>query len=282
MSRTDLLSLRQVCFSYPGGTPALREVSLTIQAGEFVAFVGQNGAGKTTCAKLLNGILKPDQGEVWVNGQETRQTPASVLAQTVGYCYQHPDHQIWALHVADELAFGPRNLGLSPAEVQQRVEEALALVDLTAQHDHYTFSLGWGERQKLAVAAILAMRPRVIVVDEPTTGLDWDGSRRIMDLLNHLNEHGLTVIIITHDMNVVAAYARRCVVFADGCVIRDGSTAAVLQDRPALQQAHLRPPQFIRMAQALAHCGIAVSAASPETLKADLRQRLQAKRVNVH
>jgi energy-coupling factor transport system ATP-binding protein len=271
----SLIELKEVSFAYPDSPDALRDVSLTVDAGEFVAFVGQNGAGKTTCAKLLNDILHPRSGEVWIAGSRTDTVATSELAQTVGYCYQNPDHQIWALKVEDELAFGPRNLGLSTEEVRRRTDEALALIDLAHQRDSYTFSLGWGERQKLAVAAILAMQPRVIVVDEPTTGLDWNGSRRIMDLLSDLNARGLAVIFITHDMAIVAAYARRCVVFAEGRIVRDGPTLDVMYDQEALALADLRPPQFVRLAQELAGDHSIGQVATPDDLKAELTQKLR-------
>jgi energy-coupling factor transport system ATP-binding protein len=270
-----LIDMRNVSFSYEEDIRALAEVSLKITDGEFVAFVGQNGAGKTTCAKHLNGILKPTKGEVWIAGSRTDEVAASELAQTVGYCYQNPDHQIWALRVEDELAFGPRNLGLSPEEVKQRVEEALALVDLGDRRDEYTFSLGWGERQKMAVASILAMRPRVIVVDEPTTGLDWGGSTRIMDLLADLNTGGLTVIIITHDMPIATAYTGRSIVFAGGRIVRDGPTSEVMRDLAALEQADLRPPQFVRVALALESQGFRTSARTPDGLASDIRRALE-------
>jgi energy-coupling factor transport system ATP-binding protein len=252
----------------------LKDISLEIHKSELVALVGQNGAGKTTCAKLMNGILKPSQGRVTVAGKSTAEVSTSTLAHTVGYCYQNPDHQIWALKVEEELAFGPQNLGFSEEEVQEQVDKALELADLTEQREAYTFALGWGQRQKLAVAAILAMRPEVIIVDEPTTGLDWEGSLRIMELLQSLNEQGMTVVIITHDLDIVARYARRVVIFADGAIVRDGETQRVLRDVDALQVADLRPPQFIRVALALQEVGLP-DVRTSEELKAALISRLE-------
>jgi energy-coupling factor transport system ATP-binding protein len=276
-----LIAVKNVNYKYKEGPLVLQDISISIKKGEFIAFVGQNGAGKTTCAKLLNGILHPTSGEVIVNGQNTSEVPASEVARTVGYSYQNPDHQIWALHVEDEIAFGPRNLGLSADEVSQRVEDALALSDLAEERESYTFSLGWGERQKLAVASVMAMRPQVIIVDEPTTGLDWNGSVRIMNLINELNKSGMTVIIITHDMEIVTAYAHRVIVFTDGKIVTDGPIDQVMYDVSSLAKADLRPPQFIRVALALEICGISLST-SPDILKEEIISTIEmrSKRVN--
>lgn len=263
-------------YKYKDGPLVLRDISLSIKKGEFIAFVGQNGAGKTTCAKLLNGTLHPSSGEVVVNGQNTSEVPTSEIARTVGYSYQNPDHQIWALQVKDEIAFGPRNLGLSSDEVIQRVDEALALSDLTEQRESYTFSLGWGERQKLAVASIMAMRPQLMIVDEPTTGLDWNGSLQIMNLINEFNKGGMTVIIITHDMEIVTAYANRIVVFTDGEIVKDGPVEQVMYDVTSLAQADLRPPQFIRVALALENFGISL-ATSPDILKNEIISTIETR-----
>ena len=269
-----LIEFSGVWFHYSEGKDVLREIFLSFQAGEFVALVGQNGAGKTTCAKLINGLLKPTAGEVRINGERTEETPSSSIARTVGYTYQNPDHQIWSLHVEDELAFGPQNLGMPEDEIARQVAEALDLADLTSHRQEYTFSLGWGQRQKLAVASIVAMRPEVIIVDEPTTGLDWDGSIRIMDLLTRLNDSGMTVIIITHDMEIVTRYAARVVVFGEGRILRDGPVLDVMYDWESLAEAALRPPQFIRVALALHDLGIRPTL-TPEALIADINTQFE-------
>jgi energy-coupling factor transporter ATP-binding protein EcfA2 len=279
---TPIIRIENVSFHYKTGVDVLNNISLGIFQGEFIAFVGQNGAGKTTCAKLLNGILRPTFGKVQVNGIDTASVPSSDIARTVGYCYQNPDHQIWALKVEDELAFGPRNLGFPANEVQKRVNEGLDLADLSQQRDSYTFSLGWGERQKLAVAAILTMRPQIIIVDEPTTGLDWEGSVRIMELLKRLNQNGLTVIIITHDMEIVTSYTRRVIVFANGRIITDGSVAEVMYNTEALSIADLRPPQFIRIAIALHLNGFKQSVTTIQEFQSELYSLFEKRSASGH
>jgi energy-coupling factor transporter ATP-binding protein EcfA2 len=247
-----VISVRDVSYRYEGDAPpALDHVSLTIDAGEFVAFVGQNGAGKTTLAKTFNGILMPTTGDVYVQGKETRAAGLDVLARIVGYVYQNPDHQIFANTVRDEVAFGPRNLGLSPAAIDQAVKQALELVGMQSEADTYPFMLGRGQRQKLAVASVVAMGSPVLVVDEPTTGLDLQGAQNIMQLLRQWNADGRTIIIITHDMNLVAEYAQRTVVMARGHVLADGPTRSVLTQQAVLAQAFLKAPQVTRVAQSL-------------------------------
>jgi len=252
------LDITDLVFRYASGVAdVLRGVNLRIDHGEFVALIGQNGAGKTTLAKHFNGLLKPSSGSVRVMGRDTRAAPVADLARAVGYVYQNPDHQIFAQRVRAEAAFGPRNLGLSPSEVEQRVERALALVGLREHADDFAFSLGRGQRQKLAVASVLAMEPRILVVDEPTTGLDQAGARGILDLLSTWNVEGRTIVVITHDMTLVAERIPRTVVVNDGLILADGPTRHVLTDASLLRKAYLRPPQVTRVAQRLGDLGVA-------------------------
>ena len=252
------LDITDLVFRYASSVAdVLRGVNLRIDHGEFVALIGQNGAGKTTLAKHFNGLLKPSSGSVRVMGRDTRAAPVADLARAVGYVYQNPDHQIFAQRVRAEAAFGPRNLGLSPSEVEQRVERALALVGLREHADDFAFSLGRGQRQKLAVASVLAMEPRILVVDEPTTGLDQAGARGILDLLSTWNVEGRTIVVITHDMTLVAERIPRTVVVNDGLILADGPTRHVLTDASLLRKAYLRPPQVTRVAQRLGDLGVA-------------------------
>ncbi len=251
-SAQPIIQVQDVSHQYESNAkPALDHVSLTIHRGEFVAFIGQNGAGKTTLAKTFNGILMPTGGNVFVDGQETRAAGLDTLARVVGYVYQNPDHQIFSTTVKDEVAFGPRNLGLPRDEVDKAVKHALELVEMQAEADAYPLLLGRGQRQKIAVASVIAMGPPVLVVDEPTTGLDLRGSVGIMNLLRQWNEDGRTIIIITHDMNIVAEFAPRTVVMAQGRILADGPTRQVLTNQELLAQAFLKSPQITRLAQSL-------------------------------
>ncbi len=243
------LQAEGVWFSYPGREPALRGVDLEIEAGQFVALIGQNGSGKTTLAKHFNGLLRPEQGRVLIDGQEIGGRETADLASTIGYCYQNPDHQIFATTVAEEIEFGPRNLGVSPEEVVSRTGRLLDLVRLRDEAERYPFSLGRGQRQKLAVASVLAMEPRILIVDEPTTGLDWQGGEAMMRLMRELHAGGRTIVIITHDMNIVAEFAQRAVVMAGGRIVADGTAAEVFSQDAALGEADLRAPQAFQIAR---------------------------------
>jgi energy-coupling factor transport system ATP-binding protein len=264
-----------VVFRYAARAPdILRGVSLRIERGDFAALIGQNGAGKTTLAKHFNGLLRPSAGAVRVLGTDTRTAGLADLARTVGYVYQNPDHQIFAQRVRSEVAFGPRNLGLSQADVDARVEQALKLVDLQEYADSFAFSLGRGQRQKLAVASVLAMEPPVLVVDEPTTGLDKPGARGILDLLSRWNADGKTIIVITHDMALVAERVPRTIVVNEGRILADGPTREVLSDAALLRQAFLRPPQVTRVAQRLSPFGISPKVMTVDELRTEIRSRL--------
>lgn len=270
------IDVNRVVFRYePAAPEVLHGVSLRILRGEFVAMIGQNGAGKTTLAKMFNGLLKPTSGTVLAGGIDTKQATVGQLAKTVGYVYQNPDHQIFAQRVRAEVAFGPHNLRLSEAETEERVTEALELVGLTDHAEDYAFSLGRGQRQKLAVASVLAMRPPTLVVDEPTTGLDQKGAKGILDLLSRWNGEGRTIVVITHDMSLVAERVPRTVVVAGGEVIADGPTRQVLADQHLLARAFLRPPQVTRVAQRLSHYGVRPDVLTIPELHAELSRLMK-------
>ncbi len=252
-----LIGVRDVEFRYtPASEPVLRGVNLTINHGEFVALLGQNGAGKTTLAKHFNGLLVPSRGQVMVGGRPTTEMSLTELARQVGYCYQNPDHQIFAPTVEKEVRFGPDNLGLPEAEAAVLADRALELVGLAAVREMNPFVLGRGQRQLLAVASIIAMDPPALVVDEPTTGMDLAGAQRIMRLLASWAADGRTIIVITHDMDVVAEFIPRAVVMAHGQVLADGDTQDVLRRDDVLLEARLLAPAAITLSDQLSHLGV--------------------------
>lgn len=246
-----LVSLEGVTHRYPDGTEALRGASLQVREGEFVAILGQNGSGKTTLMKHLNGLLKPTAGRVVVCGRDTAAATIDELAKDVGYIFQDPTSQIFKMKVRDELAVGPQNLGLSKAEVERRVEAAAERLDITHLLDKNPFFLSKGEQQRVAVAAIMAMEPRVLVLDEPTTGQDLRRSRDILDLCAELNRAGTTVIMVTHDMKLAAEYADRVVVMRQGEVVAEGPTREVFGMTDVLASSFLRPPQVTELCMSL-------------------------------
>jgi energy-coupling factor transport system ATP-binding protein len=246
-----LLEVDHLVHRYPDGTEALGGVSCAIRRGEFVAILGQNGSGKTTLVKHLNGILAPTAGEIRLAGRSLRGQPTTALSRRVGLVFQNPDHQIFAERVWDEVAFGPRLQGLSETDVRGRVEEALAAVGLGGLGDLDPFTLTKGGRQRVAVAGTLATKPEVIILDEPTTGLDSRELQGMMALIGRLNTAGHTIVIITHAMDVAAAHARRVILMRGGRILRDGPTREVFADEPVIGQTGLRPPPVVQVGNRL-------------------------------
>jgi len=246
-SGEPVIELRDLVHTYAGGHRGLAGVSLTVGRGEYVAVVGRNGAGKTTLIKHLNRILDPTSGEVMVNGLEASKLEPWELAHHVGYVFQNPDHQIFSTTVAEEVRYGLKFAGLEPREIEQRIDEVLHVTGLSEVRDVHPFSLGKGERQRLAVASILALRPAILVVDEPTTGQDWDGVHVMMTLIDRLNAEGTTILMVTHDIDVVAHHAKRVVVMNDGRVTADGPTGEVLSRIDVLAEAAVETTQTVAL-----------------------------------
>jgi len=245
------IRVQDLDFAYPDGTRALEDVNLTISTGEFVALIGQNGSGKTTLSKCLNGLYKPTSGDVIVDGLNSKTTPIVQMVRRVGYVFQNPDHQLFNSNCWDEIAYGPRNIQLTEDEVKTRVEEAAGVVGLPEMYfGEHPFFLSKGLRQRVAIASILALRPQVIIVDEPTTGQDARQSFEIMDFLKDLNEkHAHTIVIITHDMPIVGKYARRVIVMGEGRILADGPTTEIFAHPDVLEKTFLEPPQITQLAQ---------------------------------
>ena len=257
------IQVKDLDFTYPDGTKALESINVSIKIGEFIALIGQNGSGKTTLSKLLNGLYKPSSGDVIVDGLNSKTTPIVQMVRRVGYVFQNPDHQLFNNNCWDEVAYGPRNIELPEEEVKIRVEEATQVVGLQKKYfEEHPFFLSKGLRQRVAIASILALRPQVIIVDEPTTGQDARQSFEIMDFLKDLNEnHGHTIIIITHDMPIVAQYAHRVILMSEGKTLADDETARVFSQPEILAKAFLEPPEITQLAQSVQELGF-----SPGTL----------------
>jgi len=236
----EILSLREVSFSYPGGPLVLTNLSLSFKAGELTAILGENGSGKTTLLKLLQGLLQPQAGEVW--------RPPEVRA---GFVFQNPDYQLFAEKVWEEVAQGPKLLRLEAKEVEQRVAKALSQVHLLDRADEDPFSLTKGQRQRLAVAAVLALMPQVIILDEPTTGLDHREQEDILALIQDLHGQGHTIIMVTHSMWAASRYARRLIVLQAGLVVLDGPTREVFADEERLAACGLRSPELVQISRGL-------------------------------
>ncbi|MEW8978100.1 MAG: ABC transporter ATP-binding protein [Symbiobacterium sp.] len=243
MRRLAEIRVNDLHFHYTPGVEVLRGISLTISPGA-VAIIGQNGAGKSTFVRLLNGLLKPTAGEVLVDGVSTRSTTVATMARKVGLVFQNPTDQLFKSRVLDEVMFGPLNLGLSQEEARQRAEAALERVGLTGAADHNPYDLGLAERKLVTIASVLAMETPVVILDEPTIAQDMTGVRQIGAIVTWLRDQGRTVITITHDMDFVARYFDRVLVFQDGQVLADGPAQAVFAQPDLLRRAGLEPPQI--------------------------------------
>ena len=245
-----MIEFDDVHASYEATLPILKGVSFTIRDGEFVAFVGTNGAGKSTTMRLVNGLLKPDAGQVLVDGVPTTELRTSELARRVGFLFQNPDRQICCNTVREELLFGFKALGQAGPEADARVDAIIEEFGFDADDD--PFLLNRGARQLLALASIVVLAPPVVVLDEPTTGLDFRECEKVMAIIRRIHEQGATVIMVCHDMEVVADYATRCIVMSGGTVVDDAPTFDVLRNRDTLECASLVPPQFMDLSLELA------------------------------
>lgn len=222
-------------------------ISLSIKDGEFVALTGENGAGKSTFSKLLAGILKPSDGKICVNGIDTKKAKNSMLAKTTGFLFQNPDRQLCTYTVRDEIAFGQKALKTgTEEEISNRTEKIIERFGFNP--DEAPFSLSRGQRQRLALASIIAVEPKVMILDEPTTGLDYKECMEIMSAVKELNKNGTTVIMVCHDMELVLDFARRMIVLADGKIEADGKTLEIMRRKEILQKTCLLPPQIIQIA----------------------------------
>ncbi len=237
------IEFRNVHASYDANTPILKGVSFTVNDGEFVAFVGTNGAGKSTTMRLVNGLLKPEQGEVLIDGVPTTQLKTSELARRVGFLFQNPDSQICSNTVRDELLFGFRALHMNMDEAARRVDRVIEEFGFNPDDD--PFLLNRGTRQLLALASIVVLETPVVVLDEPTTGLDFRECVKVMGIIRRLHERGTTVVMVCHDMEVVADFTERVIVMSDGQVVDQGPTFEVLRNRRTLEVASLVPPQIV-------------------------------------
>lgn len=240
-----MLEFKNVGFSY-GQEALIQNISFHIHQGEFVALVGENGAGKSSISKLCNGLLKPNTGEVLVNGCNTKTTKSSAIAKEVGYLFQNPDRQICQNSIQSEIMFGLSYLCTDKKECESRSRHIMEEFHFTPEQD--PFNLSRGERQRVALASILVCEPKLLILDEPTTGLDYRECIQIMDMIRKLNQAGTTILMITHDMELVHDYADRVLVLNEGRLIGDGACEEIMTDRTLLEQASVLPAQIPELA----------------------------------
>lgn len=248
---SSVLTLKSLSYAYDGKQAALNDIDLTITTGEFVAIIGQNGSGKTTLVKHLNGLLRPARGRVLLHGADIAATPVAELARTVGYVFQNPDHMIFSATVREEVAAGPRHLGLPEVAIAERTTAALTQFGLLPYAETQPALLGFGLRRKVSIAAVVAMQTAVLVLDEPTSGLDQRSTHELMTILTDLNQQGRTIILITHDMRLVADWVPSCVVLHNGRLLTHAPTRHIFQQPALLHQTQLEPPPIVQLGQRL-------------------------------
>ena len=246
-----LLEVRNLTFGYERGKQTLRDVSLTIHKGEMVSIVGKNGAGKSTFSKLVCGFETPDQGEILFQGKDLLQENIRHRAKHIGYVMQNPNQMISKTMIFDEVALGLRNMGKSEEEIREKVEETLKVCGLFPFRNWPVSALSFGQKKRVTIASVLVQDPELIILDEPTAGQDFRHYTEIMEFLRGLNEKGVTVVMITHDMHLMLEYTPRALVFADGRLIADRSAAAVLCDPELIHQAALKETSLFTLANQL-------------------------------
>lgn len=250
------IEIKGLSYSYDGRQAALDGVDLRVGEGELVAILGRNGSGKTTLVRHVIGLLQPRSGRVTVLGKDVSNTPTHELAQDVGFCFQNPNHQIVSFTVRDEMAFGLKAHNIDPAEHDGRIREGLATVGMLDSLGAEVFDLGKGQKQRLALASVLTLRPRILIIDEPTTGQDPQMALEIFEIIQRLNQAGTTILIITHKVDYAAAYAQRVVVMGYGRVTFDGSFHALLGDLELMRANSLDLPDTTKLAVLLSKHGV--------------------------
>lgn len=251
-----MLELKNVNFSYKSQHAATSNVSLQIKSGEFLAVVGRNGSGKTTLTRLIMSLIKPKNGEILFDGQSTKKSSAADMARYIGYVFQNPDRQFFRETAAQEVAYGPEQLGYTAAEITVLVNDALAATGLLSLANAYPQTLSKGQKQRLAIASALAMQPKLLILDEPTSGQDAQEQTDLMELLVKLNKSGKAILIITHDMELVAAYPQRVIVMDSGTIAFDGSVAEFFANNHQLVNWGLTEPAALKISRGITELGI--------------------------
>ena len=247
--------LNKVNYTYPNGSLAADDISLHIKSGENAAVIGKNGAGKTTLAKMLNGLLKPQQGDVFIGNRNTKDYTTAQISKLAGYVFQNPDEQIFHATVEKEVAFAPKRMKLKKEDIIRRTQEALKRTKLEEYREENPYNLPLSLRKFVTIAAVLAMEPDIYIFDEPTAGQDMEGNRKLTEILRYLHSKGKTMITITHDMEFVAENFKKIIVMANNKIIRTGSPEEIFRDMEVMKAANLKPPSVSRICTQLGFPG---------------------------
>lgn len=238
------LSTKNLSYTYPDGTHALKNVNMDILKGQKVAIMGPNGAGKSTLFSHFNGLTEPTSGHIEIDGKRMKYDKDTLLEvrQKVGIVFQDPNDQLFAPTVKEDVAFGPMNLGLSYEEVAKRVDEALELVGMEKFKDKTPHHLSGGQQKRVAIAGIIAMRPEIMILDEPTAGLDPEGVEKVLNILDNLNKEGMSIVISSHDIEMVNEFAQKIFVLNEGEILASGNKEEIFSNKSLLKKAHLKAP----------------------------------------
>lgn len=251
-----MITLKDVHFSYANNIEALKGISLTINDGDFIAIMGQNGAGKTTFIKHFNGLLKPSSGTVHVNGVETTKTSVAMLARNIGFVFQNPDNQLFSETVEDEIAFALKNFGFDKETIEKRVTWALGFLSLTQYRKTSPFLLSGGERKRVALASVLAWDPETLVLDEPTIGQDHEQKEKLRQFIMQLQAKKKTVVMVTHDVEFVSECNPRVILIRDGKIVADGIAKDILTNSKLLKESSIVLPQIAQIFTKLSPLGL--------------------------
>ena len=275
------LSTENLSFTYPDGTRALKNINIEIEKGEKVAIIGPNGAGKSTLFSHFNGLTEPTSGCVKIEGKPISFEKDELLKvrQKVGIVFQDPNDQLFAPTVKEDIAFGPMNLGLSYDEVEKRVEDALKMVGMENYEDKTPHHLSGGQQKRIAIAGIIAMKPELMILDEPTAGLDPDGVEKVLNIMIQLNEEGMTLIISSHDIDMISKYADKIFVLYNGEIIESGNKNKIFSDMELLKKAHLRTPITTEILYNLKESGLNVNT-EKISVKDTCAEIIKAKQIN--
>lgn len=268
-----LLKIQQIIYNYSSGRRALDNVDFTVSAGEFVALAGRNGSGKTTLTRLAMALLKPTGGSIQFQGKDTAAMTPADMARSIGYVFQNPDRQIFRETVAQEVSYGPEQLGFSPEAINESVAWALSMTGLTELAGSFPRTLSRGQKQKVAIASAISMKPQVLILDEPTSGQDPWEAQNLMELLTSLNQQGITIILVTHDMELIAQYAARVVVLEQGHKVFDGTPENLFDGSQDIGAWGLMPPAVLALSRQLSGIEAKCAADLVELLGSAIKRR---------
>ena len=274
------LQTKDLSFTYPDGTEALKKVNITIKKGERIAIMGPNGAGKSTLFSHFNGLSEPTSGHVEIDGEKIifERDELLKVRQKVGIVFQDPNDQLFAPTVKEDVAFGPMNLGLEYDEVNARITEALELVGMSGFEEKTPHHLSGGQQKRVAIAGIIAMRPEIMILDEPTAGLDPEGVDKVLDILNDLNKEGISIVISSHDIEMVNQFADKIFVLYNGEIIAEGNNHQIFSDKELLKKAHLKAPVTTEILYKLKENGLNVDT-EKLSIEETVKEILKAKNI---